>query len=196
MPITQDRMIALLEAAQDFEDTFDRTLRDIRHHIHSFQSGAISGDEFISRLTYLTQGKINLLQHHESITTIALEKAHFKPSRIRQNERIANLQRNKRRASGIMPSQTESYQQRLEREVREELEQPHVPQSQTQQSRLTRPQLQKLDPDNQMTPEDIQRVLDNLDKAHGVKRDKPVEDVIDFEEAGEGFVGLAGDDEE
>lgn len=94
MPITQSRMLALIQAAQALESALDDLCRDVRTTLSNSPSEAdIQQLVFRARPQFID---LNYTDHH---TLIALEAKHFS-EHARDNQRAAEKQRRRRGRAG------------------------------------------------------------------------------------------------
>ena len=106
MPISQDRMIALISAAQDYQRAIDRMENILSQNLSRISRGELSTEDFLSNLPVLLSSSALLDNLPLSLKTIALEAAHFK--RVQQrNLRSAHRQSKKRNPLGnLSPHKT------------------------------------------------------------------------------------------
>lgn len=95
MPITQSRMIALLHAAQDYQDAFEKVKRMIGTTAELVAAKRLPAEVGISQLKdmitdYMLDNPIN------TMVTIGAEGKNFKPWKVRRNDREAEKARRKR----------------------------------------------------------------------------------------------------
>jgi hypothetical protein len=94
MPITQNRMLALISACQDYQQAL---LELGQRLITALGEGTPETLEPLAE-----QPQLLLRRPVETTTTLRLEIAHFKRNE-RRNVRIAEKMRRKRRAEGVLP---------------------------------------------------------------------------------------------
>jgi hypothetical protein len=103
MPITQYRMIALLDAAEDYRQALEKLISEIKR-----EAGLVIGEgknpaEALGTVILLAD-PVGLLTHkYESLKTMAQERAHYDQGTIRRNDR-ERIKQSKRR--GIEPGAT------------------------------------------------------------------------------------------
>lgn len=99
MPITQQRMINLINAASDYEQAFNQAVSIISRINKQARDNQLSIPEALLEIDQAIR-HVGLLVHPiDSSKIIALERAHFK-SVARTNDKAANKQERKRRAEG------------------------------------------------------------------------------------------------
>lgn len=94
MPITQDRMLALIDAADDYK----YALEGLVAQIEAIRAARASGQDYREPLAFLLQSPRIASMLHDPVataTTLATERAHFKAARGR-NIRHAEYLRRKR----------------------------------------------------------------------------------------------------
>lgn len=100
MPITQDRMIALIAAARAFETALTATRREIVQRNAIVQRGGDAAHE-LAELLNIIRPEFMVAGYTEHFTTLAIEERHF-ATHQRYNERRAVREEHKRRKAGIM----------------------------------------------------------------------------------------------
>lgn len=108
MPITQDRMIALLCAAEDLELALQQASESAEASLASAREGKLSAAAALEALAaQLARPQFLLAQPVETLTTLRLERAHFKRN-AKRNRAVAEYQRNRRANAGALPPQPSS----------------------------------------------------------------------------------------
>lgn len=96
MPITQSRMIALIAAADDFHQAFDRICEVTKRTYLAASEGLIDPLEALSNLAIEAEPHIKLANALGSMMTIELEKKHFSLATQRRNTKAAHKMREDR----------------------------------------------------------------------------------------------------
>jgi hypothetical protein len=99
MPITQDRVIAILNAAQDYEQALSRAVGLIRTHAQQAKDGVITWQEAMETTMMLVSAGALLTRSITTNKTLAAERQHFKDF-ARRNERSARRMAEKRSEFG------------------------------------------------------------------------------------------------
>lgn len=99
MPITQDRMIAVLNAAQDYEQALQRAVALIRTHAQQAKDGVITWQEAMENTVMLVSAQALLTRTITTNKTLGAERQHFKAF-ARRNERSAKRMKEKRNEFG------------------------------------------------------------------------------------------------
>ena len=102
MPITQSRMIALINAANDYKSALETILDSIRTLSASVSQSKTTPAAAFQYLEAMASTRSLLSRPSASPSTIALEHYHFARNH-RRNSRVANQQAASRRAAGIQP---------------------------------------------------------------------------------------------
>lgn len=106
MPITQDRLLALLSAAEDFKRAFERARDIISAQVDAASNMRKSVHEalgIIDRQVVLQ----NLLENpYTTGAALQTEQNHFKPHRVNTNRRVAAKKAQQRRDAGIPLAQS------------------------------------------------------------------------------------------
>lgn len=95
MPITQDRMLALLAAAQDYQQAWDRAEAFAQTVQRSLDERRITTQEACAQLLLVLTSQMQLQRPTMTATTIAEERIHFRIFKQR-NIRAAERQRLRR----------------------------------------------------------------------------------------------------
>jgi hypothetical protein len=95
MPITQSRMIALINAAHDFEQALDKAKHMTNSYWQMAHSGSMSWQEAFTLANTALSTDQYLQTPIQSGQTIAVERSHFK-SAAKRNDRAAIRQANHR----------------------------------------------------------------------------------------------------
>lgn len=102
MPITQSRMIALINAANDYKSALKTILDSIRTLADDISQSKTTPAAAFQYLEAMASTRSLLSRPSASPSTIALEHYHFARNH-RRNSRVANQQAASRRAAGIQP---------------------------------------------------------------------------------------------
>lgn len=110
MPITQDRMIALINAARDYKQAYESTRASIETHFTAANIGQTDWTQALHAVWERTKPSV-VLQNYKSSEIIAVEHSHFVSHRGRNN-RAAKSARKHRKSlvKGVsnQPMSTES----------------------------------------------------------------------------------------
>jgi len=88
MPITQQRLLAILESAEDHEAAVRKASQIARRERDLALAGRQSAEEALANIALFLDDASQLLTRPvASATAIALERAHFTPTRVKDNER-------------------------------------------------------------------------------------------------------------
>ena len=108
MPITQSRMIALINAANDYKSALETILDSIRTLADDISQSKTTPAAAFQYLEAMASTRSLLSRPSASPSTIALEHYHFARNH-RRNSRVANQQAASRRAAGIQPRPTNDF---------------------------------------------------------------------------------------
>ena len=100
MPITQERMLALIYAAADFEQAYEKFRQFTILQNQHVKAGRVSAETAIQLCADAVELHHFLVRPVESQLTIRQEAKHFTASKQRENARRAARQARQRRASG------------------------------------------------------------------------------------------------
>lgn len=95
MPITQDRMLELISAAQDYKQAFERLIDAIAVYSHDAESGKKTHETALQLIAVTANASIMLRDVVTSSQTIIAETLHFKMNKKR-NARKADRAREQR----------------------------------------------------------------------------------------------------
>lgn len=101
MPITQQRLLALLSSAEDYAAAVHQASQIARRERDLALAGRQSAEEALANIALFLDDASQLLTRPvASATTLAIERAHFTPSRVKDNERErARVARRRQRVS-------------------------------------------------------------------------------------------------
>jgi hypothetical protein len=102
MPITQERVIAILNAAQDYEEALSTALSLTAQFCHAAAKGEKTWQEALEQLRGLHNLRGLLTRPLTSAKTLAVERAHFK-KHARENDAAAARAARKRRRETFSP---------------------------------------------------------------------------------------------
>lgn len=112
MPITQERMIALIHAAQDYQQALDNAIRSTIYELQALQEGRKTPAECVAYLGVVLNPAGLLRNRLTTEMTIALEAQHF-TREFASNQRARDKQRGKREVAGVgkdkRPTRTRVY---------------------------------------------------------------------------------------
>ena len=108
MPITQSRMIALINAANDYKSALETILDSIRTLADDISQSKTTPAAAFQYLEAMASTRSLLSRPSASPSTIALEHYHFARNH-RRNSRVANQQAASRRAAGLQPRPTNDF---------------------------------------------------------------------------------------
>jgi hypothetical protein len=108
MPIRQERLIAVIRAADDFSSTCTRMRETISSQIESVKAGRCTNAEALANIDLICDPSIMI--PGESIAILLTEKAHFRLNASRNRRARAAAER-VRRAAGIQPRQPSYFDQ-------------------------------------------------------------------------------------
>lgn len=103
MPITQDRMLALISAAQDFQQAWKRAQYQFNQITARFQAGELTLEEAWNETGLLMSSQLQLDAPIQSNVTIATEVKHFQHAKAR-NIKTARWQRERRGRGQCSPA--------------------------------------------------------------------------------------------
>ena len=92
MPITQSRMIALINAASDFEEALFQSCRLVRTERQLFKTGNKSAEEALEIIAATLDEKFMLSDPMNSAKVLGIERAHFKSTLVARNNRARDKQ--------------------------------------------------------------------------------------------------------
>lgn len=95
MPITQDRMIALINAGLDFEQAVATAAGVVAKAVAEFKGGIISAEQALGDIEIRVTRNVLLQQEARSLATLMAERQHFK-SNASRNRANAKWQAKKR----------------------------------------------------------------------------------------------------
>src|SRR5258708_19099946 len=95
MPITQDRMIALLNAGIDYQQAFDRSIEILKEEFEKGENGEITWEQAAWNMHILVSPTGLLAKPIQSYSIIQVERAHWR-SNARRNINAAKRQEQKR----------------------------------------------------------------------------------------------------
>ena len=108
MPITQSRMMALVNAAQDYKNALRSAQQIVKTNLIAARQGRASAADALEQIGLMVT-EFGLLQHKiESAETIAIESKHFSRSVIHRNERSKQRQRELRGTPELTRHETEA----------------------------------------------------------------------------------------
>jgi hypothetical protein len=106
MPITQDRMIALVSAGLDFKHAFENLHTALTRELKAMDNNQQSRDETLHNISLHIAGRAQFIGDEvKSTVTLSLEYAHYK-AQGHKNIRAKAKQQQRRRDLGIQPHQT------------------------------------------------------------------------------------------
>jgi hypothetical protein len=86
MPISQQRMLALLAAAQDYRQACQKVVSGVEFWVGQAQSGVVSPEEALAALAITYRDPIQHVQA-SSIVAVITEELHWRGARAERNER-------------------------------------------------------------------------------------------------------------
>lgn len=101
MAITQDRMLKLLAAAEDFDQALRGAREIVDKELKNEAEGRVSAKEALQNIDLLFSRAYLLERPEESFAALVREKTHFSKARIRANAREAERMA-QRRAKGFL----------------------------------------------------------------------------------------------
>jgi len=101
MPITQDRMLALLESALDYQQGLLHLTEYISQVLNSVERGDLTINQGFANICAGAQAHLLLRDPFQSVETITAEKVHFSHARLARNNRVRAMQESKRRLAGV-----------------------------------------------------------------------------------------------
>lgn len=101
MAITQERMLALVFAAVDYKDAYERLRKFAIQQRNHAKDGTITYEDGLELVALSARVSEMLQRPVESGTTIVLESKHFSSSKIRENQKRAKREAERRRLQGI-----------------------------------------------------------------------------------------------
>jgi hypothetical protein len=99
MPITQPRMIALLNAAIDYQQAFDAAVQFLQRELQRAERGQLTWEEAARNMELMVKHTGMLTHPIQSYSIIQVERAHWR-SHARRNINAAERQREKRATEG------------------------------------------------------------------------------------------------
>jgi len=100
MPITQARVIAIINAGLDYQQALDKAIAKVSTEVRRVLAKQISAQEAISEISVFCERQWLLLDEASSFATLSMERSHFK-SHMKKNESAAKWQREYRRRMGV-----------------------------------------------------------------------------------------------
>lgn len=97
MPITQDRMLSLLEAGKDYRMGLRRAVAEVKAALDAYQRGSLEASHALVNLELMISEDLLLRTPGASQARLAIEEEHFRRTR-RENERNKIKMRRKREA--------------------------------------------------------------------------------------------------